>query len=52
MGGSIPDKVYEPVCYAGGIPRYKQETRQALDDMKGFEVFKSESNGTPVRTKV
>lgn len=43
MGGSIPGKAYEPVCYAGGIPRYKQEIRQALDEMKGFEVVKQEN---------
>ncbi|KAJ4263259.1 hypothetical protein NW764_016154 [Fusarium oxysporum] len=41
IGGSIPDKVYEPVCYAGGIPRYKREIREALDSMKGFEVVKN-----------
>lgn len=37
MGGSIPGKVYEPVCYSGGIPRYVQEIREALDHMTGFE---------------
>ncbi|KAF5019856.1 hypothetical protein F66182_8135 [Fusarium sp. NRRL 66182] len=41
MGGSIPDKVYEPVCYSGGIPQYKREIRAALDHMKGFEIVKS-----------
>lgn len=41
MGGSIPGKVYEPVCYAGGIPRYKKEIREALDQMKGFEIVKN-----------
>ncbi|KAF4952724.1 hypothetical protein FSARC_12574 [Fusarium sarcochroum] len=40
MGGSIPDKIYEPVCYSGGIPRYKREIREALDHMKGFEIVK------------
>ncbi|KAM0548400.1 hypothetical protein ACHAPJ_009884 [Fusarium lateritium] len=40
MGGSIPDKIYEPVCYSGGIPRYKKEIREALDHMKGFEIVK------------
>ncbi|KAI7913872.1 cyclopentanone 1 [Pyricularia oryzae] len=40
MGGSIPGKVYEPVCWAGGIPAYKQEIRAALDRMDGFEVVK------------
>ncbi|KAL2841673.1 hypothetical protein BJY01DRAFT_256975 [Aspergillus pseudoustus] len=41
MGGSIPGKVYEPVCYAGGIPRYAKEIREALDEWDvGFEVVK------------
>lgn len=40
MGGNIPGKVYEPVCWAGGIPAYKQEIRAALDRMDGFEVVK------------
>ncbi|KAI6362902.1 hypothetical protein MCOR25_006051 [Pyricularia grisea] len=40
MGGSIPGKVYEPVCWAGGIPAYKQEIRAALDRMDGFEIVK------------
>lgn len=43
MGGSVPDKVFEPVCYSGGIPTYKVEIRQALDDMSGFEVVKAPS---------
>ncbi|KAI1857464.1 hypothetical protein JX265_011199 [Neoarthrinium moseri] len=38
MGGSIPGKIYEPVCYSGGIPSYKTEIRKALDTMQGFEV--------------
>ncbi|KAH9997688.1 FAD/NAD(P)-binding domain-containing protein [Xylariaceae sp. FL0662B] len=38
MGGSIPDKIYEPVCYPGGIPEYVKEIRKALDRMDGFEV--------------
>ncbi|KAI1085163.1 FAD/NAD(P)-binding domain-containing protein [Whalleya microplaca] len=37
MGGSIPGKVYEPVCYSGGIPKYVREIREALDHMEGFE---------------
>ncbi|KAJ4328414.1 hypothetical protein N0V84_001098 [Fusarium piperis] len=41
MGGSIPDKVFEPVCYSGGIPTYKVEIREALDSMKGFDVVKA-----------
>lgn len=41
MGGSIPDKVYEPVCYSGGIPAYKVEIRQALDSMEGFNIVKA-----------
>ncbi|TFA97784.1 Baeyer-Villiger monooxygenase [Trichoderma ghanense] len=38
MGGSIPGKVYEPVCYPGGIPKYAKLIRHALDDMSGFDV--------------
>lgn len=41
MGGSIPGKKYEPVCYAGGIPAYKAEIRKALDSLQGFEVVKA-----------
>ncbi|KAK7749182.1 hypothetical protein SLS62_008363 [Diatrype stigma] len=37
MGGSIPGKVYEPVCYSGGIPMYVRKIRKALDHMEGFE---------------
>ncbi|KAF4978144.1 hypothetical protein FZEAL_5442 [Fusarium zealandicum] len=40
MGGSIPGKIYEPVCFSGGIPMYKREIRAALDSMDGFEVVK------------
>ncbi|KAL4808161.1 hypothetical protein BDV18DRAFT_96653 [Aspergillus unguis] len=41
MGGSIPGKVYEPVCYTGGIPAYAIEIRQALDKWEeGFDVVK------------
>ncbi|KAK8855023.1 hypothetical protein PGQ11_010935 [Apiospora arundinis] len=38
MGGNVPGKAYEPVCYSGGIPAYKKEIRDALDSMQGFEV--------------
>ncbi|EHK20522.1 uncharacterized protein TRIVIDRAFT_77573 [Trichoderma virens Gv29-8] len=38
MGGSIPGKVYEPVCFPGGIPMYAMSIRTALDDMSGFDV--------------
>ncbi|KAL7782420.1 hypothetical protein V8C37DRAFT_113458 [Trichoderma ceciliae] len=38
MGGSIPGKVYEPVCFPGGIPWYAKLVRKALDDMSGFEI--------------
>lgn len=37
MGGSIPGKIREPVCYAGGIPLYAVEIRTALDTMSGFD---------------
>ncbi|KAI0596555.1 hypothetical protein F4775DRAFT_564253 [Biscogniauxia sp. FL1348] len=38
MGGSIPGKVYEPVCYSGGLHEYAKEIRKALDHMEGFEL--------------
>ncbi|KAI1424359.1 hypothetical protein F5Y12DRAFT_785354 [Xylaria sp. FL1777] len=41
MGGSIPGKVREPVCYAGGIPNYAKDIRKALDTMDGFEKVMS-----------
>jgi hypothetical protein len=41
MGGSIPGKVYEPVCYTGGIPAYAVEIRKALDNLEeGFDIMK------------
>lgn len=41
MGGSIPDKVFEPVCYPGGIPGYARNIRKAMDSMEGFDVIKN-----------
>ena len=42
MGGSIPGKIYEPVCYSGGIPAYAIEIRAALDNWEeGFDVVKA-----------
>lgn len=42
MGGSIPGKVYEPMCYSGGIPAYASEIRKALDELgEGFDVVKA-----------
>ncbi len=41
MGGSIPGKVQEPVCYTAGIPKYVREIRKALDTMDGFEKVMS-----------
>ncbi|OCK81840.1 cyclohexanone monooxygenase [Lepidopterella palustris CBS 459.81] len=40
MGGSLPGKAFEQVNYAGGIPAYAAEIRQALDDWKGFRIVK------------
>lgn len=50
MGGSVPGKAFEAVCYAGGIPTYKDEIRGALKEWTGFEVVKegkqkAEQNG-------
>ncbi|KAK3937751.1 Baeyer-Villiger monooxygenase [Diplogelasinospora grovesii] len=41
MGGSVPGKAFEPLCYAGGIPAYVTAIRQALEDMSGFDVVKA-----------
>ncbi|KAM0664050.1 hypothetical protein ACQRIT_001862 [Beauveria bassiana] len=42
MGGSIPDKVYEPVCFTGGTNVYAAEINKAKDDMEGgFEVVRA-----------
>ena len=38
MGGTVPGKKCEPVCYGAGVPAYATEIRTALDDMGGFEV--------------
>ncbi|KAK1254022.1 hypothetical protein MKX08_008017 [Trichoderma sp. CBMAI-0020] len=38
MGGSDPNKIFEPICYPSGIPKYARDIRRALDDMSGFEV--------------
>ncbi|KAL1896307.1 hypothetical protein Sste5346_004690 [Sporothrix stenoceras] len=38
MGGNVPGKKYEPMCWAAGIPAYVTEIRAALDDMGGFDV--------------
>lgn len=48
MGGSVPGKAFEQVNYAGGIPAYRIEIRDALPDWKGFEVVKEDgtANGT------
>ncbi|KAK7722204.1 hypothetical protein SLS64_000737 [Diaporthe eres] len=48
MGGSLPGKAFEQVNYAGGIPAYKVEIREALPGWKGFEVVKEDgaTNGT------
>ncbi|KAL5044671.1 hypothetical protein BDW71DRAFT_96848 [Aspergillus fruticulosus] len=41
MGGTIPGKAYEPVCYAGGLPTYAKEIREALDNWEeGFDVVR------------
>lgn len=41
MGGSIPGKAFEQVNYAGGIPAYVVEIRDALDGWVGFETVKA-----------
>lgn len=47
MGGSVPGKAFEQVNYAGGIPKYKDEIRDALKNWNGFEVVRDGAqNGT------
>lgn len=47
MGGSVPGKAFEQVNYAGGIPKYKEEIRDALRNWDGFEVVQGDTqNGT------
>lgn len=42
MGGSIPGKVFEPVCYSGGLPAYAVQIREALDKWEeGFDLVKA-----------
>ncbi|KAF2188891.1 HK97 family phage prohead protease [Zopfia rhizophila CBS 207.26] len=41
MGGSLPGKAFEQGNFAGGIPQYKIEIREALDGWKGFECVKA-----------
>lgn len=41
MGGDIPGKPFEPVCFPGGIPLYKNLIRAASDSMEGFHVIKN-----------
>jgi cation diffusion facilitator CzcD-associated flavoprotein CzcO len=40
MGGSMPGKAFEQVNYAGGIPSYAVEIREALDGWNGFETVR------------
>ncbi|OCL04332.1 putative flavo protein [Glonium stellatum] len=40
MGGSLPGKAFEQVNYAGGIPNYALEIREALPEWKGFKTVK------------
>lgn len=41
MGGSIPGKTREFVCYPGGLGTYGAEIRGYLDSFQGFDVVKS-----------
>ncbi|KAB8075112.1 hypothetical protein BDV29DRAFT_113172 [Aspergillus leporis] len=38
MGGNVPGKPFEPVCFVGGIPAYLQEIRAVLPSFTGFNV--------------
>lgn len=41
MGGSLPGKAFEQVNYAGGIPAYAVDIRNALPEWKGFTTVKA-----------
>lgn len=41
MGGSMPGKAFEQVNYAGGMPNYVVECREAVDGWNGFEIVKA-----------
>jgi hypothetical protein len=43
MGESMPGKAFEQVNYAGGIPNYVIECREALDGWNGFEIVKAKA---------
>ena len=43
MGANIPGKAREQLNYAGGIPLYEKEIREAMDGWNGFEIVKEES---------
>lgn len=38
MGANIPGKKREQLNYLGGIKRYNEECREALEDFKGFTI--------------
>lgn len=46
MGGDIPGKVYEPVCYGAGVPAYAREIRAALDTMDGLDIVFDETRAS------
>lgn len=37
----MPGKAFEPVNFAGGIPKYHDEVRAALPKWEGFDVVKT-----------
>lgn len=41
MGGSLPGKKKEPMCFAGGVGRFHDEIRAALTGWKGFETVRA-----------
>ena len=38
MGANIPGKPREQLNYAGGLPLYQKDCKEALHNWKGFEV--------------
>lgn len=39
MGANIPGKPREQLNYLGGVQRYEEECREALEDFKGFTII-------------
>ncbi|OAA32805.1 hypothetical protein AAL_00270 [Moelleriella libera RCEF 2490] len=41
MGGAVPGKKVEAMCFTGGLPLYRTHIRAAYDSLDGFELVKA-----------